>query len=737
VALLLAVWAVFGQTIHHEFVNFDDDLYIRHNPLVVHGLTLHTVGQAFSDSHGSAWIPLTWISHTIDWELFGNHPGGHHLTNVFLHAAAAVLLFLALWRMTGDIWPSALAAALFAIHPLRAESVAWVTERKGLLSGLCFMLTLLAYTQYTRHRFSAWRYALVVIAFALGLLAKPMLVTVPLVLLLLDYWPLGRLRGGGKRERGEGKGERNSKDKETKKQGDDEIPLPAAPRSSLSLLVSSSLALPSPLSPLRFSPRVIWEKIPLLVLAACDGWMTLSVQGTPLASNQAFSLWWRIGSALVSYVNYLKHFFCPWGLALEPRERLPLSPWAIAVAAAILIGITVMAVTPVGQTFLSALRRRGKTEHSCLSDRNVCPASNSVRAWIRRRPYLLVGWLWYLIMLLPVVGVLQFGIGNAADRFTYLPQIGLCVALVWGGFDLCRAWPRRLRIYASAAAMAVLLILGGDAWCQTYFWHDSVTLWSHSVDCTSGNWLARNNLGNALIARGDWQQALEQFRKALAIDHDNLEARVDAASMLAVLGHADEAAIEYRKALQTPAPGSAKTFVALGDFLLAQRQFDAALSYYRGALKIDPHFAPAYDRIGKIFAQRGRDAQAISEYEKSLMLDPDSVEAMNDSAWLRATSSDASLRNAAEAIELARRADGLSGRQRADVLDTLAAAYAEAGRFAEAVATARRALNLAQQQQEPSLANLLQKRIASYEAEIPLRQVGPSSDIRRQWRPQH
>jgi protein O-mannosyl-transferase len=641
IALLLAVWAVFGQTIHHEFVNFDDSLYIFHNPLVVYGLTWHTVVQAFRDSHGAAWIPLTWISHMIDWDLYGSNAGGHHLTNVLVHALVTIFLFLALWRMTEGVWPSALAAALFAIHPLRAESVAWVTERKGLLSGLFFMLTLLAYIYYSRHRFSAWRYALVLLAFALGLLAKPILVTVPLVLFLLDYWPLGRISGA----------------------------------------------------------RVLWEKLPLLVLAAWDGWMTLSVQGLPLAANQTNSLSWRIGNALVSYVGYLRNFACPWNLVIEPPERLRLSPWAVATAAAVLIGITAAAII-----------------------------------WRRRCPYLVVGWFWYLIMLLPVIGLLPFGICNTADRFTYLPTIGLCVALAWGAFDLCQAWPHRLQAYAVAAALLVLLILGGNACCQTYFWHDSVTLWSHSVEGSSGNWLAHNNLGNALIVRGDWQQALEQFQETLAIEPNYLEARVNAASMLAALGHADEAAAEYRKALQITAPGNSKTFVALGDFLLSERRLVAALSYYRGALEIDPHFAPAYARIGKVHAQNGQDAQAISEYEESLRLAPDSVEALNDLAWLRATSPKVSLRNGPEAIRLARRADDLSGRQRADVLDTLAAAYAEAGRFAEAVATARTAIELARQHREPSLANLVQKRIARYEARTPLSQAEPSSEVRQQWR---
>jgi tetratricopeptide (TPR) repeat protein len=399
--------------------------------------------------------------------------------------------------------------------------------------------------------------------------------------------------------------------------------------------------------------------------------------------------------------------------------------------------------------FLSARRsRRETTADSRLSlressarfpERNAAAAARQrlrrLSRALENRPYLAVGWLWYLVMLLPVIGLVQVGIGNAADRFTYLPQIGLGVALVWAGFDICRGWTGRRRAWAAAAAVLALLFLGGACWCQTYFWHDSATLWSHAVDCTPRNWLAHNNLGNALIARGEWQQALDQFREALAIDPDSSEARVNAAAMLAALGHPDEAAVEYRKALEAAAPGNPKTFVALGDFLFGEGQFDRAMSYYCSALAIDRHCAPAHDRIGRILAHQGDDARAVAEYEKSLALEPDSVEALNDLAWLRASSSAAALRDADRAVRLARRADELAGGQRPDVLDTLAASCAAGGQFAEAVAAARQALALPQLQREPSLRDLLQQRIKLYEAKTPLHRLDPSSRLHQQWRP--
>ena len=347
--LLLAVALVFGQTVRHDFVNYDDNAYVYENPQVAGGLTAHGIAWAFTSFHVSNWHPLTWLSHMLDCQFYGLHAGGHHLTNVLLHAATAILLFLVLRRMTGDLWPSAFVAAVFAIHPLRAESVAWVAERKDVLSGLFFMLTLGAYAGYARRPFSLGRYLTVVLLFALGLMAKPMLVTLPFVLLLLDYWPLGRI--GPHRRTG--------------------------------------------ISSFR---RVVVEKIPLLALTAASCVATVIAQGTAVIAIDVIPLPSRIANALVSYVAYMGQLFYPAGLAVlypHPEGGLPI--WKVAASSLVLAGISAAALV-----------------------------------WRRRFPYLFVGWFWYVGMLVPVIGLVQVGLHAMADRYTYLPQIGLCIAVTWG-----------------------------------------------------------------------------------------------------------------------------------------------------------------------------------------------------------------------------------------------------------------------------------------------------------------
>ncbi len=380
VFLFLAVVLVFGQTLRHAFVNYDDDRFVYENPQVTSGLTLHGVLWAFSDQ-GFQWRPLTWVSHMIDWQLYGPGAGGHHATNVLLHAATTVLLFLFFWRMTGRIWPSALVAVLFAIHPLRVESVAWVTERKDTLSGLFFVLTLGVYLDYVRQPFSVERYLAVMVFFALGLLSKPMLVTLPLLLLLLDYWPLGRFAGSPGRlltppstppvtpphcnGGGDFPGDANS----------------SAP------------------PPGRFSlpGRLLVEKLPLFALVAVSCLMTVLSHVKAVAPAERVPVSLRLGNAVVSYVTYLRQFFFPTDLAaLYPTADLDLPLWKVGSAILVLAAVT-------------------------------------AAAWVGRRkyPYFLLGWLWYVGMLVPVIGLMQFGVFTHADRFTYLPQIGVYVALAW------------------------------------------------------------------------------------------------------------------------------------------------------------------------------------------------------------------------------------------------------------------------------------------------------------------
>ena len=441
--MLVAVGLVFGPSIAHRFVNLDDIECVRENPQVNHGLTAEGVAWAFTHSHANTWAPLTWLSHMLDCQIYHLSPWGHHLTNLLLHAATTVALFLVLSSMTGRVWPSALVAALFGLHPLQAESVAWVAERKGLLAGLCFTLTLAAYLRYVRRPFSLLRYLAVLAALALGLMAKPIVVTVPLVLLLLDYWPLGRNKGHGKGEREEQRGKREERRGEKKageaarRAGKRKTELPVA-----GAFDGAKSASP-PLSALRSPLFLIVEKLPLLALVAAACWITVWAQGKALAPNDYLPLPWRIGNAAVSYGTYLGRFVSPAGLTvLYPHPALGfspakalygLAPWKVAAGSLVL---AVGTLTAIG-------------------------------LW-RRCPSLIVGWLWFLVMMLPMIGLVQFGVQSMADRFTYLPQIGLWLALVW---TLARAWPRRLRvrpIYAAIAAV-VLATLAACAWRQASF----------------------------------------------------------------------------------------------------------------------------------------------------------------------------------------------------------------------------------------------------------------------------
>ncbi len=461
--LCLAIGLVFGQTIHHEFLNFDDNVYVTGNPVVNQGITAGGVSAAFADHPYYHWQPLAVLSHMLDCQVYGLDAGAHHITSVALHAAAVVGLFLLLARMTGDLWPSALVAALFAVHPLRAESVAWVAERKDVLCGVCFILAIAAYVGYVRKR--TWRrYLLVMAAFGLGLMAKPMLVTLPVILLLLDYWPLARWGWTP----GQSIGENNANGR-------------------------------------RLAVRdLLTEKIPLAIVAAAACVMTYKTHGPQIQSAEHYPLSLRIENALVSYVAYLGKFFYPVGL--RPYYEHPGSE------------------LPAGQVLGAAL---------------LLAAITAVAVMARKRcPYLLVGWLWYGVMLLPVSQLVQLSKYGMADRYTYLPQIGIAVALVWGAAAISRS-----AIFQRAAApgaepavrpslqwlcgIAVVGGIGGLMWAahrEVAYWRDSQTLWTHALQVDPKNSLAHNNLGSILLAKGRFAEAEEHCESALAAQPDYLDA---------------------------------------------------------------------------------------------------------------------------------------------------------------------------------------------------------------------
>jgi Flp pilus assembly protein TadD len=576
VFLLCAVWVVFGQTLGHGFINYDDEEYVYGNPHVIHGLNLKGIEWAFTHRMCDFYHPLTMASFMLDAQAYGLKAGGYHLTNILLHGMTAILLFLVLRRMmdpganksvgvvatpAGALWPSAFVAAVFAIHPLRVESVAWVTERKDVLSGLFFVLTLGAYVRYTRNSFSPVRYLTVIVLFALGLLSKPSLVTLPFLLLLLDYWPLARMQ-------------------------------PAVPRSTFKVL----------------RPLII-EKIPLFLLSTASCVVTILTQQSSLAQVGKFPLFSRAGYAAVSYVVYLGQMFYPAGLAVlypYPKEGLPLPE--VVLALALLAGISV-----------------------------------GVLALRRRRPYLVVGWLWYLGMLVPMIGVVQAGSVARADRFTYLAQIGVSILLTWTVVELTAPWRSR-RWVLGGGAMVVLAVLITCARIQTTYWRNSETLWTHTLACTSDNYVAQNGLGSALLKMGNVDEAIADSQKALQINPDFAEAHNNLGNALFKKGDVDEAIAHYQKALQIK-PDYVEAHNNLGNALFKKGNVDEAIAHYQKALQIKPDYEQVNNNLGVVLAkahsdyantlvQMGRDDEAMVEFREALELFPDFADARHGLALI-------------------------------------------------------------------------------------------------------
>jgi protein O-mannosyl-transferase len=575
--LVLATLFVFGQTLGHTFINYDDNEYVYQNPQVEHGFATGWVAWAFTSRQCYNWHPLTWFSHTLDAQLFNLNASWHHATNVLLHAAAAVALFLVLRQMTGDRWSSGFAAAVFAVHPLHVESVAWVAERKDVLSGLLFMLTLAAYVGYARRPFAWGRYLAVIACFALGLTAKPMLVTLPFVLLLLDYWPLGRLTVGPA-------GTADSPAGTADSQGG------TAGLSSSVPGVAKQATLPSNTAGQASSAtrRVLVEKIPLLLLSAASCAVTVWAQQEAIKAGDYVPLSARLANAAVSYVTYLVEMFWPADLAvIYPHRGSALPLWQVAASVAILAAITAGAVV---------LRRK-------------CP-------------YLLVGWLWCLGMLVPVIGLVQVGKQAMADRYTYLPQIGLYVAVVWGIAQLAQSWRHRGLVCGTAAALTLgaLTIAARE---QASYWRNSQTLFSHAVACTSDNAIAGCQLGIALFDQGDTDKAIEQFEKALAV-----QPNPDPVKILSNLGDAlikqnrcDEAIDRCKEALKLD-PGYANAHYNLGLALRLRGRLDEAIDHFQESLRLQPGCADAHNSLGVAFAQKRMFAKAIDQFQKAVDIAP-------------------------------------------------------------------------------------------------------------------
>ena len=676
--LVLATLTVYGGLRNHQFINFDDDVYVTDNPPVQDGLTLKGFSWAFTTLHAGLWIPLTWLSFMVDSQLFGLHPGGFFLTNLLFHIANALLLFLWLLYLTRTLGCSFLVAALFALHPLHVESVAWATERKDVLSTFFWLLTMWAYVWYAE-RPRLGRYVLILVCFSLGLMAKPMLVTLPFVLLLVDYWPLGRLslKGPG---------------------------------------LAAASPKPGPGVALK---RLVWEKSPLLVISALSIVVTFYVQKEagfvwPLHNLPIHN---RLANAMVAYVSYLGKMFWPAHLAVLyplPGHNLPVwQPLAAGLALAVLT--------------LLALREA------------------------RRHPYLLVGWLWYLGTLLPVIGLVQVGQQAMADRYTYVPFIGLFIVVVWGMTDLAARW-RASRFLLPVGAGAVLSALMICTWVQVGYWRDSASLFAHTLQVTRNNALAHNSLGIALLAQGKVDQAINHCEEALRLQPNYPKAHYNLGNALFSRGEVNQALAHYEEALQLQ-PNYAKAHNSLGFALLSQGKVDQAVAHFEKALSIEPNSPMVHNNLGLALLSQGKADQAVAHFEKALSIRPNSPEvhnnlglvllsqnkedqailhfqeairlnpnypeALDGLARLLATARNQKIRDGATAVQMAERANQLTGYGQPEMLDTLAAAYAEAGRFPEAIQASQKALDLAYSADMSELAKDIESRMRLYQAGRP------------------
>ncbi len=536
--LVAATVAVYAQVVGFEFITYDDNVYVTENPHVEAGLSWTSLRWALG-FHECNWHPLTWLSLMLDAELWGLRPAGFHLVNLALHTANVLLLFFLLRRMTGFAYRSAFAALLFAIHPLHVESVAWVAERKDVLSTLFWFLTMHAYVDYAK-RPSAGRYVLMAAAFATGLLCKPMLVTLPAVLLLLDFWPLARLT-------------------------------PSTAR------------------------RLILEKIPLLALSLASSAITIHAQarGGAVARLVEYPFAVRLENAAVTTIAYIAKAFWPWRLSVfYPHPGDHLSSFEATVCGALIVGLSILAIYAA-----------------------------------RSHPFVTFGWLWYLLTLVPVIGLVQVGAQGMADRYTYVPLVGLFVALSWGVPSIVwRVAPRRARIVLALAGSASAIALGIRAHAQAAYWRDSITLFERALAVTTDNAVAHSNLGRAFLGRGELDRAMAHGREVIRIDPSAPDGYFNVGVILEKQGRIDEAIAAYREAIRI-APEQPSAHLNLGIVLAGQERFDEAEEQLREAVRTQPDSWRARNNLGAVLARRAAVEEAIEQFSEAARLNPSSRDA--------------------------------------------------------------------------------------------------------------
>ena len=641
--LVLITLGIYLPVIRHDFVTYDDIGYVTNNQIVQNGLTLAGIKWAFTTLHMANWHPITWVSHMADCELFKLNAGAHHFVNVLFHAANVALLFTLLLRLTKKMWPSALVAALFAWHPLHVESVAWISERKDVLSTFFGLLSLLNYARYAQEQDANSRklvqkshphslpltshskfYWLALVFFALGLMSKPMLVTLPFILLLLDYWPLARF--------------------------------------SLSAFPSVFLT----------------EKLPFFLLAAASCVFTFLAQqaGHSIASLDEIPLPYRLENALAATAQYLLKMLWPVDLAvIYPLTIIQPATWMLALAVLI------------------------------LTSAGVWLAHNHNRCW-------LAGWFWFLGTLVPVIGIVQVGGATMADRYTYIPSIGIFIAVVFGLHSL----PRLKIIFPVVSTLALIAcVLLTEK--QLGYWRNSETLFRHTLAVTENNEIAHLNLGVALDQQGRTTEALAEYREAMRIYPANYQIHFAIGNMLFKMNRPAEALVEYRECLRLD-PGVPALYNAAASALVEQGKIEDARKEFAEAERLDSHYAQPHLELAKTYFTQGQDAQAVAELWSAARSDPYNVEVLIAVARYLAVNENAAARDGQQALTLALKANDLSGNRQSDVFDVLGMAFAATGDFTNAVVCAQNALEFAPDENQKNIGPLRQ-RLKFYENHQP------------------
>jgi tetratricopeptide (TPR) repeat protein len=668
IALITITLIAYEPIRHNDFVSYDDGAYITGNPNVTCGITRESVIWAFTNSHMGNWHPLTFLSHMLDCEIFGLNPAWHHFINILFHILSALLIFWILTATTGTMWPSAFVAAIFAIHPIQVESVAWASERKTVLSGFFWFLTMAVYIWYTK-RPSIRRYTSLFLVYGLSIMTKPLVVTLPLVLLLLDYWPLGRLNWG-----------RHAAEKSV------------------------------PLS------RLLMEKAPLLAMSAILSLITIAAQQKAGALNpiEAISLNNRVANTFISYAKYVSKTIWPNRLAaFYPYNYAILSKTLSAVCILLFVAISAISIH-IG----------------------------------RRRKYAAVGWLWYVGTLIPMIGLVQVGDQAMADRYMYIPMVGLLVIVSWAVRDLIlnrHHWKPAV----SVIVVVVLLSAVIATRTQVRYWQNSMSLFEHALKVTENNPVAEKGYGSVLFTAGRLDEAAVHLRKAMRTHPAYFSAGNELGRVYLRQGKFNEAVMCFNELLKHNKE-SAEIYYNLGVASILQKKYEEAIKHFAKVLELDPKYPDihsnmgiallaagkntdaikylnealntsknqvmVYANLGTAYTHLGMYKQAIQNWNKVVELDPNNVDVLNNLAWLLATFGEVSIQNANRAIELAEQACEITGYKNPEFLDTLAVAYAAVGRFDDAVKKAQQAVDIAKASGQEDLCGEIQRRLELYKA---------------------